>query len=88
MELRAITNGIAECEERRVETTDMMLFNNGYGVTILNTSSMMDNTLQMMIQQSSTGTHSVVSIPTNVAENNSIFLYFSSAFEVSAHVSY
>ena len=35
MELRAITNGIAECEERRAETTDMMLFNNGYGVTII-----------------------------------------------------
>ena len=48
MKLRVVTNG---SEVRRVETTDMMLFNNGYGVSILNTSSMMDNTLQMMIQQ-------------------------------------
>ena len=58
-----------QCSELDTTSTAMMVFNNGCVVIIMDTSSMMDNTLQVTIQ-SSTAKHS-------------IYYYFSSAFEVS-----
>ena len=46
-----------------------IVFNNGYVATIMDTSSMMDNTLQVTIQPSTV--------------RHSICYYFSSTFEVS-----
>ena len=60
------------CSELDTTSTAMMLFNNGYVVTIMDTSSMMDNTLQVTIK-SSTAKHS-------------IYYYFSSTFEVSSYI--
>ena len=59
-----------QCSELDTTSAAMMLFNNGYVVTIMDTSSMMDNPLQVTIQPQSTAKHS-------------IYYYFSSAFEAS-----
>ena len=58
-----------QCSELDTTSTAMMLFNNGYVIIIMDTDSMMDNTLQVAIQPSTT--------------KHSIYYYFSSAFEVS-----
>ena len=58
---REQTMNSVECSE--------VVFNNGYAVTIIDTSSMMDNTLQVTIQPSTA--------------KHSIYYYFSSTFEVS-----
>ena len=57
-----------ECSELDITSAAMILFNNGYVVTTMDTSSMMDNTLQMTMQPS-TAKHSIY--------------YFSSTSEVS-----
>ena len=57
-----------QCSELDTTSTAMMLFNNGYDVIIMDTSSMMDNTLQVTIQPSTA--------------KHSIYYYFSSTFEV------
>ena len=58
-----------ECCELDTQSA-AMLFNNGYVVTIMDTSSMIGNTLQVTIQPSTV--------------KYSIYYYFSSTFEVSA----
>ena len=55
------------CSELDTTSTAMMLFNNGY-VVMMDTSSTMDNTLQVIIQPS-TAKHAIQ--------------YFSSTFDVS-----
>ena len=57
-----------QCSEFDTTSAAMMLFNNGY-VVMMDTSSMMDNTLQVTIQPSTA--------------KDSICCYFSSTFEVS-----
>ena len=68
-----LTMNSEECSELQLDATSaaMILFNNGYVVTTMHTSSMMhmDNALQVTIQPSTT--------------NHSIYYYFSSTFEVS-----
>ena len=67
---KILNDDVSVIEAERSETTSaaMMLFNNGYDV-MMDTSSMMDNTLQVTIQ-SSTAKHL-------------IYYYFSSTFETS-----
>ena len=60
-----------QCSELGTTSTAMMLFNNGY-VIIMDTSSMMDNTLQVTIQP--------------LTAKHSIYYYFSSTFEVSVFI--
>ena len=52
-------------------TSAAMIFNNGY-VVIMDTDSMMDNTLQVTIQP--------------LTAKHSIYYYFSSTFEVSVYL--
>ena len=58
-----------QCSELHTTSTAMMVFNNGYAFIIMDTSSMMDNTLQVTIQPSTA--------------EHSIYYYFSSTFEAS-----
>ena len=60
---------IEQCSELDTTSTAMMVFNNGYAVIIMDTDSMMANTLQVTIQPSTT--------------KHSIYYYFSSTFEAS-----
>ena len=62
---------VIEAERSDTTSTAMMLFNNGYVVIIMDTSSMMDNTLQVTIQPS--------------MAKHAIYYYFSSTFEVAKH---
>ena len=57
-----------ECSDLDITYTAMMLFNNGY-VVMMDTSSMMDNTIQVTIQPSTA--------------KHLIYYYFSSTFEMS-----
>ena len=59
---------VIEAERSETTSTAMMLFNNGYDV-MMDTSSMMDNTLQVTIQPSTA--------------KHLIYYYFSSTFEES-----
>ena len=61
-----------ECSELDTTSTAVMVFNNGYVLTIMDTSSMMDNTLQVTIQPSTA--------------KHSIYYYFSSTFEVQVTI--
>ena len=58
-----------ECSEFDTTSGTMVLFNNGYVVILMDTSSMMDNTSQVTIQPSTV--------------KHSIYCYFLSTFEVS-----
>ena len=55
-----------------------MLFNNGHAITITETSSMMDNALQMTIQQPAVSNHDpleqYVSDTTNACQDNMLVL--------------
>ena len=61
---------VIEAEGSEDTSTAMMVFNNGYVVIIMDTSSMMDNALQLTIQPSMVK-HAIH--------------YFSSTFEVTKH---
>ena len=61
-----------QCSEFDTTSTAIMLFNNGYVVIIMDTSSMMDNTLQVTIQPSTA--------------KYLIYYYFSSTIEVSSYM--
>ena len=58
-----------QCSEFDTTSTAMMLFNNGYAV-MMDTSSIMNNTIQVTIQPSTA--------------KHSIYYYFLSTIEVSA----
>ena len=68
-DLNEITVSCEQCSELDTTSTAMMLFNNGYAVIIMDTSNMIDNTLQVTIQPSTA--------------KHSIYYYFSFTFEVS-----
>ena len=70
--LTVLDGSIVCCErEQAINSGEYseIVFNNGYAVIIMDTSSMMDNILQVTIQPSTA--------------KHSIYYYFSSTFEVS-----
>ena len=67
---------VSAIEAKKLDTTaaPIMLFNNGHVVTVMETSSIMDNTLQMTIQQTAVSNHDpleqYISDTTNACQDN------------------